>query len=565
MPIAIPCSNSQEISVLFSSFVNELVIEYGRLLQPSQNWKKEAVWIKYLSPYETNKVSDVTAHMNTDLSNEHIRKAALEAFSIEMFNMLANGVPFMGEIIPTVEMKKAYDSFVSELKPIENFNLLISRFGFREDDLSDAKIMGCFLDCLNYDVIRQKGVEPYAISVDEFGRSKTVFKDHISPLNKFLKNPPVRRCYETDVLPFMKNTKGWPADVCEQMTAFLHADEHEFEWTGPDKFGHTYVAVSWEALGGEDKRAERILYDNREVNDGWMNLSDIRKQYDYLARKSGLRPLSLNPNMGGEYTEGRGNGDYRYNPTRKRGGSIDLKKELVKYVADKACPCSKDDILTYANSLKKCSMETVEQYLSGAEHTKPGRVNGVSGYYCDEAVLPYPGFEPSSSRGKNVTRELAIKVSRDILVEENGPLHIVNELIPRFQAKTDIRQLNPVSFRNLLKNAEGVLFKFQQGGGIELSVPVDKAKGFDVDAFLKPNTKPTGRKEAVQHKAADLLLNAEGHSMKKKDLIEAIFESGVYPRDKSVTNIYGYLKDSLFIVEGNTYTLNDAEYKSRFS
>lgn len=572
MSVIIPYSNndSQEISVLFRSFVNDLVDEYGKLfisgvLKPAQAWKQEAVWIKYCSSYVTEKDRDVADRLVLKRGSEAVRKYALEAFSAEMFEMLDAGNPFMGEIVSSPEMKLSFDSFVSELKPVEHYGLLLRRYGFKENDLSDKKVLNCFLDCLGYEVIERKDFEPYAVLKTQFGRAKSKLVKLIGPLRKYMKTDPVPRCYETDVFPFMRG-KGWSQDDCDMMFAFLSADEHEYEWSGPDKNKHNWVALRWEFLS-ENDRIERILFDNKEkYSDGWMSLSEIRKEYDRLAIIYRRDPLSRNPNCGGKHTEPMGNGVYRYNPNynpkKKR---PKLKDELKRFVVLNNGLCSFDDAIKYAQSIQKCSEITVDLYLR-KNGCVSGTMKGKKGtYYCDEACQgQYPDFVRRTMREVVVTKEEAILGSRDILVAAGKALHITKELIPLFKKKTG-KQYIPASFVTSLKAAEGILFSFPtRKGTIELSVPANQARSFDVKAFLNPPTK----KETVQNAAAEYLLAAPQYTMSKKDLAKELIKAGAFSSDVNVSNLYQYLDDILFddkgTGKGGSYTLNISEYNRRY-
>ena len=575
MPIFIPYSNngSQEINVLFRSFVNDLVDEYGKLfesgkLKPEQAWKKDAVWIKYCSPYVADKDREVADRLSVKRSSEAVRNYALEAFSEEMFEMLDAEKPFMGEIVPTSEMKQAYDRFVSELKPVEHYDLLIRRYGFKESDLSDEKVLNCFLDCLGYEVIGRKDFEPYAILKAQFGRAKSRLVKYISPLKKYLKTDPVPRCYERDVLPFMKG-KGWSDDDCDLMTDFLRADEHEYEWSGPDKNKHNWVALRWEALGSENARVERILFDfkeNHPNSEGWINLDEIRKEYDRLAIIHRVDPLSRNPNCGGKHTERRGNsGEYRYNLNPKK-AKIKLADELKRFVVIKKGLCSLDDALKYAQGIQKCSIITVDLYLR-QNGCVSGTLKGKEGkYYCDETCLDqYPDFVRRTEPIVKVSKEEAIRESRDILIAEGRALHITKELVPLFEKKTGKQNINPVSFGNSLRTAEGILFLFPaRKGTVELSIPASQARCFDVNAFLNPPTK----KETVQNAAAEFLLAAPHYTMTKRALKDELIKAGAFSSNVNVSNLYGYLDDILFddkgTGKGGSYTLNISEYNRRY-
>lgn len=564
MPVFIPLNcQSTEMADIFRSFVNDFC--KGIKNKEPGAWGPDAFWIKYLSQEHIYDNKQIAEHLPVKKDRERVRQV-LTAYEAGILGMLEDGTEFKG-MLPSQEMKTAFDRFRGELKPVEQFNLLLRRYGFGDQD---ADILLCMLDCLDYDIFRDKDIDPYAISRKTFGRALTVLKRHISPLSKHLRNTPVPRCYETDVLPFMVR-KNWNVDLQRLMKEFLKADEHEYEWFGPDDLDHTWVAKRWEALGGEDKRVERILYDHYQSpnqTEGWMNLKEIRKQYDHLADLHRLPHLSPNPSFGGEHTESRGNGDCRYSVNPRR-IEIDMHLELRSYMAKRNGLSSLADALAFANTKRTCSESLVRRYLNEIGCIG-GSYKGQSGYYCRKEDLDkYPVFVPREV--VQVTAGEVIEEAKKILIKENRPLHINNELIPRFEEGTGKQIINNVSFRNLLKKADGVLFEFPGGGMICLGIPIDQAKEFDVDTFWgnkKSGSQQKTREGLVQEVAAEKLLAVPGYTMKKKALCDAVIEEGAYPKDKNVTNVYQYLNDSLFISNGNgrgsSYTLNIREYNKRF-
>lgn len=556
IPITCP---SKEMVDVFRSFFNDFCRELKK--RRPDTWQPEAFWIKYLSNYGIYKNSEIAQRMPVKVVGERVRQV-LERYSVGILGMLKNGTEFNG-MLPSPEMKTAFDRLFQDLKPVERFDMLLERYGFGK---KDADILLCMLDCLNYDLIRNQDLDPYVISKEIFGRANTKLANHISPLSRHLRSNPVPRCYETDVLPFMRSKK-WDDGLQQLMTEFLRANEHEYEWSGPDSMGHTWVAKRWEALGGEDKRMERILYDyytSSNQTDGWMNVNEIRKEYDHRADLYRLPHMSLNPSFSGEHVDSRGNGDYRYsvNPVKI---TIDMHQELRSYMAGKNGLSTLADAFAFANTLKKCSESLVTRYLS-ENGCVGGRLKGAAEtYYCREEDLDkYPSF---IVRGKGkVTAGEVISAAKEILIKAGKPLDINDELLPLFEKKTGKQGLNKVSFRNLLKRAECILFDFPKKGMIRFSIPLDQAKAFDVDSLFPPREKT--RKEFVQEVAAEILLASPDHTMKKADLCKAILEEGAYPETVNITNLYGYLNTSLFTSvgrwRGGSYTLDIAEYNKRF-
>lgn len=566
MSVFIPhnCQSTEMVDI-FRSFISDFCTEIKK--KKPNAWGPDAFWLKYLSNDGVYDNGEIANHLPKKVVGERVRQV-LTVYSKGILGMLKDGVEFKG-MLPSPQMKACFDGLFRDLKPVEQFDLLLERYGF---GYKDATILLCFLDCLNYDVIRQKNLDPYAISREKFGRALSKLEKHISPLSKHLRNTPVPRCYETDVLPFMRGKK-WDDELQNLMTEFLKADEHEYEWSGPDDMGHTWVAKRWEALGGEDKRVERILYDyyiSSNQTEGWMNIGEIRKKYDHLADLYRLPHMSLNPNFGGEHTESRTNGDYRYsvNPTDIK---IDMHQELRSYMAQKNGLSSLADALAFANTRKTCSESLVTRYLV-ENGCLGGRLKGINEtYYCRKEDLDkYTDFMPTGRKGK-VTASEVIQAAKDILIRENRPLHINNELIPFFEKKTGKQDINKVSFRNLLKKADSVLFEFPQSGMIRLRLPIDQAKAFDIDSIFantKSRSQGNTREGLVQEVAAEILLAAPGYTMKKQALRDAIIDEGAYPKTVNITNLYGYLNNSLFKsvgkVRGSSYILDLTEYNKRF-
>ena len=170
MSVFIPLNcQSTEMVDIFRSFVNDFCKEIKN--KKPGAWGPEAFWIKYLSNKHIYDNGQIAEHLPETRTPERVRQV-LTTYEAGMLGMLKDGTEFKG-MLPSQEMKTAFDRFRGELKPVEQFSLLLKRFGFGEQD---ADILLCMLDCLGYDMIRDKDMDPYAISRETFGRALTTLK-----------------------------------------------------------------------------------------------------------------------------------------------------------------------------------------------------------------------------------------------------------------------------------------------------------------------------------------------------------------------------------------------------
>ena len=543
MSITIPYSpiGAHDDYSLFQSFIKDFLVELRKKAiskgsKEKDLWPITAIEMRYLwvgpsdKIYELDEIASVVGK-----SRERVRQVLL-AFSTKVKRIIGDGEVIDG-ISSTDEAKDVYKKFVADLKPIENITILKHKFGFNEQD---EKTLLCLLDALDYDCSKRKDMdEQYAISPKQFELSLGSLFKKASILKKFFNDNPVSKSFQKEVKSFFVKQR-WSNEECSSMEAFLKSDEHEYEWSSPDALGNNWISLRWEALSGEDKRIERILYEfaQNDQNNPPISLQVLRKEYDKRAAINGLKPLSENPTIGGKHIEKLGNGIYRYTFNPKK-AKIDLHSELKKFLAINNGICTLNEALAYAQSLNpEYKRSTVARYLKEI------------------------GWMPPKKKQKpTLSKEEVIRTCAFILRDKNVRLNINHELIPLFQKKTGKNGFNQTSFGNLLKKAKGVLFNFLGNGMIELCVPSNCVDSFDYSIFSHdPHQDRKSHPRLIRNAAVEHLLNAPGFKLTKKALFDMVIEDGLYPRGISKTNVYKHFKDNIFIDDGKrkggSYTLN---------
>ena len=297
--------------------VADFIKDYA--VEDNKGWKSKALRLKYLySETDTDDVpKDKDLAVLLGVTSESVRK-----------NMKDISAEFCDKL------NAAQDAAFLSLKGIKRIEVkdnLMKRFGFGHDE----KTLRFYLDGMGYTISEEKGYDGFCIDTRYYGKGlKGILKAVIPDVKDILGENPVPARLE-DVLGQFK-ADGFDMLRLRFAEDYILADTDTYEVK--EQGGDIFVTIRWEALPSVTARQVRILYDYALENgyDAFMAKRDLIAKYNtrtYLYEN--IDQLDENQSVAkNDHIEFGGNGNYRYigNP-RKKGTSLDLKAELLKYLA----------------------------------------------------------------------------------------------------------------------------------------------------------------------------------------------------------------------------------------
>ena len=377
-------SNTDNLTYVYPvlrRYVAEFIKDFAT--QDNNGWKSKALRKKYL--FSETDTDDVP--MDKDLAK------LLGVTSESVRNIKVIAARFCNELYAR---KDEAFLLMKGIKRVEVKGNLMKRFGFRDDE----KTLMFYLDGMGYSVTDQKNLGCYCVDTKYYGKGLTgILREVIPDIKDIMDSNPVPVRLE-DVLDQFKLKES---DMIRLKFAedYMLADSDTFEVT--DKDGDVYVSMRWGSLPSATSRQVRILYDFACQNgfDAFMTKVKLVNEYNTRAYMySNIDPIPMARSVvQDDHIEFGGNGTYRYtrkpvlpsNPKNNgKGPGVDIKEELLKYLAAHNGIASFDDLRKYVDDNGwKYRDKTIKDYMGKGDSVAAWKKgSGKKTYYILKTYWP---------------------------------------------------------------------------------------------------------------------------------------------------------------------------------
>lgn len=477
--VTVPYSNTTgDIYEMMRSFIRDYVLELDNLCSNKKvrfkPWTIQALRMRYVweSPKDNRAATLTDIATSVGLSNERVRQTLVH-FREMAFEILSGQKSVYG-IVASSEMQTVFNSFKDALSPVVLLHSLKNSLGVFEND---NRTVLFFLDGMGYNISddlsicvkRELGVN----ALDFVNKNK-------SRIVSYLKEKAVPVRLNLELIPDMKKLFGWNKNQIDVMIEYVHADREKFEFS-TDSYGDDVISLKWQWLT-EKNRIVRVIYDyNAEKGwDRYMSLKELKDEYNRRAAKTGVDAISSNPSADSPLIEGLGNGQYRFCAGKVKKDRPDMIAEVRKFVANNGGMVLFDDLATFVRSINPTYTDSSVYGFARKAECRQKTING-SRFVVHKDFLGKLGI-PGLKAKPQLVADKAIRTVAEILSKEGRQVDFSRELIPLFLGRYGIKSVNAVSLRNILKKAEGTLFKFPKGC-ISLAIPKDQIDKIDFTQF----------------------------------------------------------------------------------
>lgn len=492
------------------------------------NWKSNALRMKYL--YSETDTKDVP----TDKEMSKLLGVSSES--------VRNVYKYAVEFCTTLEESgdPAFLSFKG-IKPVEVKNVLMERFGFGHDE----KTLRFYLDGLGYTITDQKKLGVFCVDTKHYGKGSTgILRDVIPIVKDVLSSNPVPLRLDT----VMDELKSKELDSVQLDFArdYIKADSDTIETS--EKDGDTYISIKWAKLS-EAGRLVRILYDFaiEKGFDKYLSKPDLVEEYNKrILLYPGIDVFEESRSVAkNAHIEFGGNGTYRYVGNQNyKSDAIDLRAELLKYLANHNGIASFDDLRKYVDDNGwRYSDVTIKAYTSqgGASVAARKKGEGKTLYYILSADWPKyqqqgyypPKVDPVGKSSKAVPDYKIAIIDKAVDLLKNTPgnsmrknelVKAVEHLYPR-PSKTNIYKIFAESplfgATGSGKGASYFLMSTKDNNG---NVIIEDPKNCEErrdDATLRYNRRFTGKITAPIRGDQIFVFNSYSNGFNKKGTAEA--------------------------------------------